>query len=121
MAKEYDLVIARAGAEVTVVQRGERLLTGFDRDLVGLIMNRSRRLGIDVHLQTAVEAIERAAHGYRVMTASAGERARLDANLVVHAAERAPDLNALNLAAAGIERDRRRLKLNDYLSLAYRF
>lgn len=115
IAAELSHLAARAGAEVTVVQRGERLLPGFDRDLVALLLRRSRGLGIDVRLRTVVEAVERAAQGLRVATLSAGERAWLDADLVVHAAGRAPDLDALDLAAAGIERDRRRLTLNDYL------
>jgi len=115
IAAELSHLAARAGAEATVVQRGERLLPGFDPELVELLMDRSRRLGIDVRVKTAVEAIERAAQGFRVATVSAGARAWLDADLVVHAAGRAPDLDALDLAQAGIERDRRRLKLNDYL------
>lgn len=115
IAAEFSHIAARAGARVTIVQRGERMLAGFDRDLVELLMARSRSVGIDVRLKTAVAAVERAADGYRVTLVTGGKRTDLVADLVVHAAGRSPDLDALDLAAAGVERETHRLKLNDYL------
>lgn len=39
---------ARAGARVTILYRGPRPLEGFDPDLVGLLVMRTREVGIRV-------------------------------------------------------------------------
>jgi glutathione reductase (NADPH) len=59
IAAELSHVAARAGAHVTVLQRGTRLLTPFDADLVAMLTGRSRALGIDVRLHTSVERVEK--------------------------------------------------------------
>jgi glutathione reductase (NADPH) len=46
---------------------------------------------------------------------SSGSEAGFDADLVVHAAGRVPDLEPLDLAAAGVATEEGRLKLNDFL------
>ena len=45
---EFAHIAARAGAEVTIFNRGQRPLTGFDPDLVALLVERTRALGVDV-------------------------------------------------------------------------
>lgn len=117
IASEFSHIAARAGANVTVLQRGQRILPHFDGDLVGWLMEAFDAAGIDVRTRHSVEAVEKIDQGYilRVRTADGGIAA-VDADLVVHAAGRIPDLDSLSLDAAGIERDQRgRLKLNDHL------
>jgi glutathione reductase (NADPH) len=114
IAAEFSHIAARAGAKVIVLQRAERMLKHFDPDLVGWLMERFRALGIDVRTGTAVEGIE-SKDGYRVRATSARGTELFEADLVVHAAGRAPDLEALNLDAAGIAVEKGQLKLNEYL------
>ena len=117
IASELSHIAARAGANVTVLQRGQRILPHFDGDLVGWLMAAFDAAGIDVRTRHSVEAVEKIDQGYilRVRTADGGIAA-VDADLVVHAAGRIPDLDSLSLDAAGIERDQRgRLRLNDHL------
>ncbi|MHB1542211.1 MAG: FAD-dependent oxidoreductase, partial [Steroidobacteraceae bacterium] len=59
IAAEFSHIAARAGAQMTVLQRGERMLDGFDSDLVGWLMEKFREIGVDVRLQTTVNAIEK--------------------------------------------------------------
>lgn len=115
IAAEFSIIVAHAGAQVTILQRGPRMLTGFDRDLVGWLMPRFRDAGIDVRLGTAVEAIEPAATGFVVRASAAGEAKTFEADVVVHAAGRRPALAALDLDAAGIAHDRGRLRLSEHL------
>ena len=56
---EFAHVAARAGAKVTILHRGKRLLEHFDPDLVNLLMQRSRDIGIDFYLHSEVEKINR--------------------------------------------------------------
>lgn len=115
VAAELSHVAARAGARVTVLQRGERMLVRFDPDVVDWLMESFRGIGVDVRTRTSVEAIERQGTGFRVHAACAGQTLEVEADLVVHAAGRAPALAPLDLQAAGIETEHGRLKLNEYL------
>jgi glutathione reductase (NADPH) len=115
IAAEFSHIAARAGAKVTVLQRAERMLTRFEPELVGWLMEKFAEIGVNVRTGTAVEAIEEVNGGFRVHgRANSGETA-VDADLVVHAAGRIPDLD-LNLPAAGIAvDDDGRLVLNEFL------
>lgn len=115
IAAEFSHLAARAGAEVVILQRGERMLTHFDPDLVGWLMDVYRPIGVDVRLGTAVEAIEKTDDGFVVRARADGQVSTVEADLVVHAAGRRPALEDLDLDAAGVEHERGRLKLNEFL------
>jgi glutathione reductase (NADPH) len=115
IAAEFSHIAARAGANVTVLQQAERLLPGFDPDLVGLLTAKSRQIGIDIRIGTRVEAIEKTSAGFTIRAASGEKRESFEADLVVHAAGRVPDLAPLELAAAGVEREEHRLRLSEFL------
>lgn len=108
---EFAHVAARAGSEVTIVHRGERPLEDFDPDLVRLLVQRSRAMGIDVVLGAEVEEVTREADGMRV---HAGGR-ELAADLAVHGAGRVPEIDDLNLEAAGVESEDHGVKVNAFL------
>lgn len=115
IAAEFSHIAARAGAHVTVLERGERLLTHFDPDLVGWLMEAFRAIGVDVRTHTAVESIEKIESGYRVRAGSGGRSNTFDADCVIHAAGRTPALDALDLEAAGIALENGKLVLNEFL------
>ncbi len=118
IAAEFSHIAARAGAKVTVLQRADRMLTGFDPDLVGWLMEKFHEVGIDVRLNTRVTAIEKTDGGLAVRASSNGANEGFQADLVVHAAGRVPDLEPLDLAAGGIATEEGRLKLNEFLQSA---
>ena len=115
IAAEFSHLAARAGAKVTVVQRGERMLKPFDADVVAWLTERSRDIGIDVRLNTRVERVEKTSAGFAVYAAADGRSESIRAELVVHAAGRTPALDGLDLKAAGVASERSYLTLNDYL------
>ncbi|HEV8553720.1 MAG TPA: NAD(P)/FAD-dependent oxidoreductase [Casimicrobiaceae bacterium] len=118
IAAEFAHIAARAGAQVTVLEQAERMLTPFDPDLVGWLMDKFREIGIDVRLKTRVTAIERNTGDFSVRTSSNGNDEIFQANLVVHTAGRVPDLEPLDLTAANVEREKGHLKLNEFLQSA---
>jgi glutathione reductase (NADPH) len=115
IAAEFAHIAARAGAQVTIVQRDERMLKHFDPDLVSWLMEKFRAIGVDVRTRTVVEAIEKTDAGFTVRARSEGNPSVFEADLVVHAAGRAPALEMLDLDAAGIVVENARLKLNEFL------
>lgn len=118
IAAEFSNIAAVAGTDVTVFQRGERMLKHFDPELVGWLMDAFKAHGIDVRTQTNVEGIEKTANGFNVRVSSQGTSEMVEVDLVVHSAGRAPALEALDLEAAGIETEKGRLRLNRFLQSA---
>lgn len=115
IAAEFAHIAARAGAQVTVFEQGERMLTPFDPDLVSWLMEKFHAIGIDVRLNTRVTAIEKNHGGFSIRTSSNGNDVVFTADVVVHAAGRVPDLEPLDLAAAGVDSDNGHLRLNEFL------
>ena len=77
IAAEFSHIAARVGAKVTVLEFANHMLTAFDPDLVGLLMAKSRELGIDVRTGTRVEAVEKTSGGFTVHAASGDKRESL--------------------------------------------
>jgi glutathione reductase (NADPH) len=115
IAAEFSHLAARAGAHVTVLQRAERMLPAFDPDLVGWLMEKFRELEIDVRTRSTVQRIDKTANGFLVHASTDGQVETVAADLVVHAAGRAPDLDTLNLTIGGVALEKGRLKLNEFL------
>lgn len=113
---EFAHVAARVGAKVTILHRGPRPLVGFDSDLVDLLAQKTRELGIDLQLQTQVEGIEMVSGSLVAHASTAGQKRNFEADLVVHGGGRVPEIDDLDLSAAGVEWDELRgVKVNEYL------
>lgn len=127
ISMEFAHVGARAGSEVTVIQRGDRILRGFDADLAQELAGASREAGIDIRFENEVIEVTRSSRGsgdsdtggsgsnggYRVRTSGSDE---LTADLVVHGAGRVPEFDALDLGRGGIDFDPGAgIEVNEYL------
>jgi glutathione reductase (NADPH) len=115
ISMEFAHIALRAGARVTVLHRGERLLEGFDPDLVEQLTQKTRYLGADVQLRTEVNAIEKAADHLIVRASAGGEQHMFHADLAVHGAGRVPEIEDLNLGAAHVDATENGVKVNEYL------
>ena len=115
IAFEFAHVAARVESQVTVLHRGPRPLALFDPDLVDLLVERTRELGIDVHLGTEAIGIEKSSAQLIVRALASGETGTFETEIVVHAAGRVPEINDLNLDAAGIEWEKRGVRVNEFL------
>ena len=102
VSMEFAHIAARAGASVTVVDRGPRPLDQFDPDLVDQLVERSTEVGIDIATATAVTRVERSRDGYEATLEHDGTRSTLRVDLVVHGAGRVPELSRLGLDAADV-------------------
>jgi glutathione reductase (NADPH) len=121
---EFAHIAARAGANVTILHRGARPLGNFDPYLVEMLLQRTHELGIDVRLQTKVEAIESSKAnnnnniGFVVYASNTnhGGKYKIEGDMVVHGAGRVPEIDDLDLGAAGVERENKKgVKVNEYL------
>ena len=100
ISMEFAHVAARAGAEVTVMQRSERILRGFDADLADKMLEISKEAGIDILLDTPISSMVRSDDGVTVRFGPDTRERTFD--LVVHGAGRVPAVHGLGLDAAGV-------------------
>jgi glutathione reductase (NADPH) len=115
IAFEFAHVAALAGSQVTVLHRGPRPLALFDPDLVDQLIERTRELGIDLHLETEATGIEMISAQLIVRALASGGTRTFQTDMVVHSAGRVPEISDLNLDAAGIEWEKRGVRVNDFL------
>src|SRR5713226_1725300 len=115
IAFEFTHIAARAGAHVRVLHRGSRPLEKFDPDLVAQLIQTTRELGVEVQLNTAVTAIERQGDHLLVHARTRAQEQTVEADLVVHAAGRVPEIDDLDLEVAGITREKDGISVNEYL------
>ena len=110
---EFAHIAARGGVKVTLVNRGDQPLAGFDPDLVKLLLERTRQLGVDIKLGHEVKAVRKTTQGFEVIADGPHGRVVIEADLAVHSGGRASALEALDLDAAGITHDKGRLILDE--------
>ncbi len=117
VSMEFAHIAARAGAEVTVVDRGPRPLMAFDGDLVALLVARSKALDITFRNDTDVGSIRKEDSGYEVELhrAEGGGKEVVGCDLVVHGAGRIADLAQLEPDRAGIDWSERGVKVHPHL------
>lgn len=100
---EFAHIAARAGSSPVIVDRGERPLKSFDPDLVELLVDRGREVGIDLHRTTTIVDVQTRDGHYQVTLEHAGAHETIETDLVVHGAGRVAALADLGLDAAGID------------------
>jgi glutathione reductase (NADPH) len=94
---------------------GARPLTKFDPDLVAQLVQGTRDLDVEVHLGTAVTAIEQQGNQLRVSARAGAQEYTTETDLVVHAAGRVPEIDDLALDAAGVACEKDGVSVNAYL------
>lgn len=112
---EFAHIAARAGAEVTILHRGARPLEHFDPDLVEVLVAKTRALGVRVELDTPVRSLEHTAQGLIVYAGPEAAPRSFPADLAVHGAGRVPDIDDMNLPAAGVAVGPQGVTVNEYL------
>ncbi len=102
ISMEFAHVAARAGARVTVLHSGSRILQPFDPDLVRQLETASEAAGIRILTKAPVQAVT-AVNG--AFTVNAGKDGKIEetADLVIHGAGRIPDIEPLDCAAGQVE------------------
>lgn len=103
---EFAQMFARFGSRVTVVQRGERLVSAEDPDSSDVLVGAFRAEGIDVLLSTACVAVDGAAGAIRVGCDGA-EDVELEGSHLLVAAGRTPNTDDLGIEHLDLDPDDR--------------
>jgi glutathione reductase (NADPH) len=115
IAFEFAHVFARAGAKVTMLQRGDRALGRMERACVDRLVELTRGLGVRIEFDVDLQEIARAGNGFVVRCKSGRS---FTADRVVNATGRVAQVEDLDLAAGGISHDGERVLADEFLRSA---
>jgi glutathione reductase (NADPH) len=110
---EFAHFSARLGGDkgdIHILEVNDRVLGPFDGDMVEQLVEASQAEGIKFHTCVSIQAIEKNDSGYLVVLET-GEN--LQVELVVNGAGRAPNIDSLNLNAAGVEYSKKGITVNN--------
>ena len=104
---EFASIFRSFGSEVSVLEYAPTILPRFDTDLAKRLKLSLGRRGIAIETAAQVTGIARADGGLTVSYLSKGAECSLEADTVLMAVGRRPNLDSLNLSDIGIEFTRR--------------
>ncbi|HEX8033627.1 MAG TPA: mercuric reductase [Ktedonobacterales bacterium] len=103
---EFGQLFRRLGSRVTIVHRGKHLLAHEDADVADEVAKILREDGIEILLETAVLRADEPETGAIRIGVRGGDRERmLEGSHLLVAVGRVPNVEALNLEAAGVATD----------------
>ncbi|MGM0432640.1 MAG: dihydrolipoyl dehydrogenase family protein [Spirochaetota bacterium] len=97
---EFAFIAGLCGSEVTVLQKGPEMLPAFPRSIVNPVCKEAADWNISMVTGVDVRSIRKDGTGYIVETGNKGE---FSGDFVMSAIGRVPDIEQLNLSAAGVD------------------
>jgi pyruvate/2-oxoglutarate dehydrogenase complex dihydrolipoamide dehydrogenase (E3) component len=101
----------RLGARVTVLEAFE-IMGPDDRELAAVVRARLVREGVEINEGTAVKSVEKSEDGVVAVVEHDGEARRINGSHILVAAGRRPNLEGLDLEAAGVEYSRKGIEVD---------
>ena len=111
IACEFASIFNGLGADVTLVYRGENLLRGFDYDISSLVRQGLEDKGINDVLSAVIENVTKCSKGLSVALSN---NSRLDADEVVCATGRKPNIENLGLEELGFNLEKGAVLVDEY-------
>lgn len=111
---ELGQALARLGSDVTIINHGERLLPRDDAEVVAVLENALAAEGIAVANRTEVVAVRRE-DDEAVLTLRGAHAGELRVDAILVAVGRRPNVEGLNLEAAGVHYNERGIVVDRYL------
>jgi glutathione reductase (NADPH) len=115
VAFEFAHLAAKAGAKVTVIERGEYPLKHFEKELIKHVLKASKTHGIEVLLNTEATEVRKTGNSFQLIARGQEGEEVVESQLVVNAAGRVPEIDKLELEKGNVEFDRKGIKVNEYL------
>ncbi|MBA3467125.1 MAG: mercuric reductase [Gemmatimonadaceae bacterium] len=116
---ELAQAFARFGSAVTVLQRGERILDKDDPEAAGIVAAALARDGVRILTGATIRRVERR-ESIVVHLVCGGRSEELEADAILVASGRVPNVEELGLDAAGVEYDDRQVVTDDRLRTSNR-
>jgi pyruvate/2-oxoglutarate dehydrogenase complex dihydrolipoamide dehydrogenase (E3) component len=105
---EFAQAMRRFGSRVTVIDRGERLLSREDPDVSAALLELLRDEGVEVLLNAAVRKVNgRSGEGVQIQVRSGASMSTVEASDILVATGRTPNTDRIDAAKGGVELDAR--------------
>ncbi len=105
VAVEFGQMFRRFGSKVTIIGRGDRILSREDAEVADALTAILREDEIDILLNSQVERVDAEAGGSIVLRIRSGARDVVEGSHLLVAAGRLPNTEVLELQAAGLQVD----------------
>jgi len=115
IACEMAQAFARLGAKVSVVQRSQQILSKEDKDMADTLMDVMRREGVDFYLDTSIVRVQNLGEMRQVVFTMGDDNKQqisLQADALLVALGRTPNLDDLGLNDIGVVYDKKGLTLD---------
>ena len=113
---ELGQSFSRLGSKVTIVEKADRLMIKEDAEVSALMEKILRDEGVAILTVTKAVRVHKSANGSKVVTVESGDTTfEIEADEILAAAGRQPNIDGLELEKAGVEFDAKRITTNDYL------
>jgi pyruvate/2-oxoglutarate dehydrogenase complex dihydrolipoamide dehydrogenase (E3) component len=120
IGSELAQTFARLGTEVTIIEKADQFFQREDRDAAEILRTALARDGVQVLLSTSLQRVETdGGQKMLVLDSPDGER-RISVDEILVGVGRTPNLEGLDLEAAGVDYDRSGVKVNDFLQTTNR-
>jgi glutathione reductase (NADPH) len=103
IANEFAGILQAFGVTVTLVTRGDRMLRGYDNELVDRLVTMSRAKGIDVRFNFPLSGVSKQSDGSLLLEGSGVDA--IETDMLLWAVGRTPKTAGLGLEAVGVELD----------------
>lgn len=104
---ELGMMYAKLGSSVTVVERMDQVLPGFDPEIAQLLMRQLKKLNVQVFLGTAAKGFIDGPDAARVQLDQNGKPLEVEADRILVTVGRRPNSEGLGLENAGVAIDAR--------------
>ncbi len=115
IGSELAQTFARLGTQVTIIEQSGQFLQREDQDAAEILRASIERDGVVVRLSTSLERVEKVGDDKVLVLETANGEERITVDAILVGVGRTPNVEGLDLEVAGVEYDRRGVKINDFL------
>ncbi|KEZ92207.1 dihydrolipoyl dehydrogenase family protein [Nonlabens ulvanivorans] len=112
---EFGHMLCRAGSNVTIIDKGDQILSPFETFTSNLLEEESIKMGIKIIKNAQVSSIEKIENRYCVHYAINNQIHQVTTDCVFNTAGRVPSIDKLNLALANVVTDKDGVLVNSNL------
>jgi dihydrolipoamide dehydrogenase len=113
---ELGMVYAKFGSKVTVVEALPRLLNSMDKDCVGVVDRKLKKMGVEVMLSTKARSWEdKGDRAVLTVELEGGKTATIDADKILMSIGRRPNSENLGLDTLGVKLEKGFIQVDEHL------
>lgn len=100
---ELGSAYANLGSQVTIIEGGQDILAGFEKQMTAVVKKGLKAKGVDVIVGASAKGVEETANGVIVKYEAGGEEKSVEANYVLVTVGRRPNTDEMGLEEVGIK------------------